>query len=246
MSEVEQLEASPESPEGLVTTAEARIYLQKQEDDKPTVGLLEQVINGLSLRIVQRTGRTYINSDTNDKATTRLFNFDPSDRWVDIDDCRGLTKVEVSARPDDTDSWVESEADQWIAEPLGEAVVNRLRFFNPDGLPAQGRGWGLLGLHASNASVQSESTLWPHQVRAELQARAFVRVTAKWGYGPDNTTVPANVKLAVLMWLQNIHKRDQAFFGKEANKVIATLAMPKDVEELLDGEAASRPSVTAI
>ncbi len=246
MSEVEQLEASPESPEGLVTVGEARIYLQKQEDDKPTVPLLEQVINGLSLRVLQHTGRTYINPDSNDKATVRVYSFDPSDRWLAIDDCRAPADVEVTATPNDGDTWQETEPDQWVAEPLGEQIVNRLRFYLPEDLPAQGTGWGLLGLHASSASAPSENTLWPHQVRAELQARAAVRVSAKWGFGPDNSTVPANVKLAVLMWLQNIHKRDQAFFGKEASKIIATLGMPKDVEELLDGEAASQPSVTAI
>jgi hypothetical protein len=73
-----------------------------------------------------------------------------------------------------------------------------------------------------------------------------VRVTGKWGYGKDTTTVPANVKLAVLMWLQNIHKRDQAFFSENFGDALASLAMPKDVAELLDGEEASRAQVAAV
>jgi hypothetical protein len=89
------------------------------------------------------------------------------------------------------------------------------------------------------------STAWPNQVRAELESRAYLRVTAKFGYGGDLATVPPNVKLAVLMWLQNIHKRDQAFFSESA-KVTAKIAMPEDVKELLEGEASKRPSVSAV
>lgn len=232
-------------PAALVSTTEARIYLQVEGEDKPTDGLLEQIIGGLSLRVIQHTGRTYISPDKDDKAITRQYVFDPSDRVVEIADCRELSKVEVTATPKDEDTWEEVDAELWVAEPLGEPVIDRIRFLAPSDLPAQGTGWGLLGLHASSQSAGGERTPWPHQVRAEMNSRAAVRVTGKLGYGKDATTVPANVKLAVLMWLQNIHKRDAAFFS-EAAKVTAKIAMPEDVRELLDGEGANAPSVAAV
>lgn len=236
---------TPLSPNALVSVDEARTYLQVGSADKPTDQLLEQVIGGLSLRILQHTGRTYINLEEGDKATARSYLFDPSERTLHIDDCRGITLVEATATPQNDTSWEEVDDELWFAEPLGEEVVNALRFLAPASLPAIGTGWSLLGLHASRYSAPYEQTPWPHQVRAELSARAGLRITAKWGYGPDLTTVPDNVKLALLMWLQNIHKRDQAFFGEQA-KVTAKIAMPEDVREMLDGEAASEATVTAI
>lgn len=232
-------------PAALVSTDEARTYLQVEEEDKPAEALLEQVIGGLSLRVIQHTGRTYISPDKDDKAVARQYVFNPADRVVEIDDCREISKVEVTATPKEADTWEEVGGELWVAEPLGDAVVNRLRFLAPNDLPAQGTGWGLLGLHASSQSAGSERTPWPHQVRSELSSRAAVRVTCKPGYGKDLKTVPANAKLAVLMWLQNIHKRDAAFFGEHA-KVTSKIGMPEDVRELLDGESATAPSVVAV
>lgn len=229
--------------DALVSLEEARTYLQTEAEGKPVTEWLELAINGLSLRVLQHTGRTYINPDKADKATVREYSFDPSDRILAIDNCRGISLVRASATPKDVDSWNDVEADLWLAEPLGEAVTDRIRFLSPADLPAIGTGWGLLGLHASRESSQRSE--WPHQVRAELHSRATLQVTAKWGYGASLATVPGNVKLAVLMWLQNIHKRDAAFFGEQA-KVFADLAMPRDVRELLDGEGTSRPLVDAV
>jgi hypothetical protein len=230
--------------DALVSTTEARTYLQVAATDKPTDGLLEQVIGGLSRRVLQHTGAVYINHAPADAATARRYSYDPSERELLIDPCRSPGLVEATATPNDNESWVEVEADQVLTEPLDGPVYDRLRFLGAAELPAIGRGWGLLGAHASPASAPSSSR-WPNQVRAELEARAYIRLTAKWGYGPDLKTVPPNVKLAVLMWLQNIHKRDQAFFS-EAAKVTAKIAMPEDVRELLDGEAANKATVTAV
>jgi hypothetical protein len=229
----------------LVSVTEARTYLQVDATDKPTTALLEQVIGGLSLRVLQHTGQTYINPVAADGKAERIYELNTtSARELVIDNCRQLTLIEATATPNDAGSWVEVEADSYITEPLGEPVAERVRFLEPALLPAIGTGWGLLGLHASPQSMPS-STPWPNQVRAELESRTYVRVTAKFGYGPDLATVPANVKLAVLMWLQNIHKRDQAFFSESA-KVTAKIAMPEDVKEMLEGEAAKQPSVAAV
>lgn len=231
-------------PNALVSTDEARTYLQLEATDKPPAAWLEQVIGGLSLRVIQYTGRTYINPVAEDKAATRQYVYDPGDAELPIDNMRELSLVEVSANPQ-TEEWEEVGDELFIAEPLDGPVYDRLRFFSPELLPAQGTGWSLLGLHASASSASSERTPWPHQVRTQLEARIVVRVTGKLGFGKDLKSVPANVKLAVLMWAQNIFKRDAAFFGEQA-KVFASLAMPKDVKELLDGESATRPQVTAV
>jgi len=231
--------------DALVSAAEARTYLQVGAQDKPTTALLEQVIGGLSRRVLQHTGQTYINPVAGDGKAERLYELNTNSvRELLIDNCRELSLIEATATPNDAASWVVVEPDSYITEPLGEPVAERVRFLEPALLPAIGTGWGLLGLHASPQSMPS-STPWPNQVRAEMESRTYVRVTAKFGYGPNLETVPANVKLAVLMWLQNIHKRDQAFFSESA-KVTAKIAMPEDVRELLEGEASKRASVSAV
>lgn len=227
----------------LVSVAEARTFLGVSATDKPDDALLEQLINGLSRRIAQRTGRTYISDDKNDKESARRFQFDPGDRVLEMDDCRAISKVEVSATPNDAEGWSEVDTSAYVAEPLDDPVTNRLRFLEPAELPAQGSGWGALSLHRQN---RGSATPWPGQARAETSAYTAVKVTAKWGYGKDLTTVPANVKLALNMWLQNIHKRDVAFFSAEVAEVIANAKIPPDVEELLMGEGAVTSNVTAV
>jgi hypothetical protein len=229
----------------LVEVDEARTYLGIEKGDDPEDAWFEQVISGLSLRVLQHTGRVYINSDGDDKASTRSYVGYATDTSIAIDDCREISKVEFTGTPDDADSWEEADAGSWVAEPLNGPTVNVVRFFNPDGLPAQGHGWGALALHLSGRSEWGQATPWPGQARAEISARVFLRVTAKWGYGKDNTTVPANVKLAVLMWLQNIHKRDAAFF-KDTAKALAQIEIPADVKSILEGEAASEATVVAV
>jgi hypothetical protein len=232
-------------PQALVSVEEARTYLGVPDAELPADPLLEQIIGGLSLRVKQRTGRTYINDLEDDKAGPRVFEFDPSERVVAIDDCRELGDVEVTATPNEEEAWELLPASEFVAEPVGEPVTRRIRFFSPQELPAQGRGWGILSAHV-NQGQSSIGTPWPRHARAEIETHAWLRVTAKWGFGGDLTTVPANAKLAVLMWIQNIHKRDQAFFSDDFGKAVSGLAMPKDVAELLDGEERSAAAVSAI
>jgi len=249
VAETVQYEVEPDAFEGpngaLVTLTEARTYLGVGESDKPTGPFLRQVILGLSARIVQHTGRTYLNPNAEDASSARQFLFDPAERVLRIDDCRDIETVEVSATPQDDKSWDAVETELWVAEPLGKEVVDRLRFLQAPELPATGAGWSALGLHASIGTAGGEQTLWPHQVRTELSTRVGVQVAAKWGYGPTCNDVPANAKLALLMWLQNIHKRDKAFFSDQA-KVWAKMGMPEDVRELLDGEGSLEPGVLAV
>jgi len=231
--------------DALVDTTEARTYLGVDADGKPVDAALEQIIGGLSRRVLQYTGRTYINHTAADATSTRVFATNVDTGRVSIDDCRSISVVEITGTPDAPGSWEPAETDLWIAEPLNEPVTDTIRFYNPELLPAQGMGWGALSAHLAGRSGWGQASPWPGQVRAEITARVFVRVTAKWGYGPDLKTVPANVKLAVLMWLQNIHKRDLAFFGENA-EATANIAMPKDVKDLLEGEAQEAPMVVAV
>jgi hypothetical protein len=234
------------SAQALVSTEGARTYLGVDSSDLPSDELLEQIIEGLSARITERTGACYISDDEKDKASKRMFTFDPGAKHAEVDNFRAPEKVEVSATPGDEGSWIELAAEDFVAEPLSDPTFNRLRFLNPADLPAQGTGWGALSLHTNNRDTIGGQTPWPHQVRSELRAYAVVRITAKWGYGPDLKTVPAQVKLAVTMWLQNIHKRDQAFFSEDFGKAMAGLKMPADVEELLEGQGISAGLVAAV
>lgn len=234
-------------PKALVSVEEVRTYLGVGEKDKPLTAWIELVVNGLSARVWDYTGHTYISDDAGDKASARVFSASAGAPSIPIDDCREISKVEVTATPDQAGSWDTWTEESWIAEPLGGPTFTSLRFFNPDGLPAQGTGWGALGLHLSADAAYAQGSRWPGRDRAEIAAEVFVRVTAKWGYGADESTVPADVKLAVLMWLQNIHKRDQAFFNKATSaRVFATQEMPPDVKAILDGEEDTEPTVMAV
>lgn len=232
-------------PQALVTVPEAREYLGAPAGELPSDKALEQIIGGLSLRVAQRTGRTYVNTEEKDAASARVFDFDIGDRVIAIDDVRELGDVEVSATPNDEDTWDLVDPADFVAEPVGADVVRRIRFLQPQELPAQGRGWGVLSAHV-NQGGGGIGTPWPRQARAEVTGGGYIRITGKWGFGADTDTVPANVKLAVLMWLQNIHKRDQAFFSDNFADAVAGLAMPKDVAELLDGEERARAMVSAV
>lgn len=235
------------SPQALVTVEQARAYLGVGSTDLPKDELLEQIIEGLSAHIVWRSGRTYISDSAKDDPSVRSFTFDPGSTVAPIDDARSVTKVEVSATPGDAVSWTElAAATDYVLEDQGEPTATRVRFLNPQQLPSQGVGWSGLSLHTRTASGSPADTMgtpWPNRVRAENAASAaVVRVTAKWGFGKDQSTVPPDVKLALNMWLQNIHKRDQAFFSEDFGKAMAGLKMPKDVEALLrlaDGEGAT-------
>ena len=69
-----------------------------------------------------------------------------------------------------------------------------------------------------------------------------VQVTATWGH----IVVPENVTLACHMWLQNIHKRDVAFFSEEIARTSAILRMPQDVRDILDDEKRTPPAYVAV
>jgi hypothetical protein len=232
--------------QALVSTEEVRTYLAVGKTDLPGDALLEQIIEGLSARIVERTGHCYISDDSKDKASSREFTFDPGAKHAEITDCRSVEKVEVSGTPGDEATWRLLGVEEYALEPLSgsAATFTRVRFLLPQELPAQGVGWGVLSAHVP--SNERGGTPWPNEVRAELNSYAVVRVTAKWGFGPDRTTVPPNVKLALLMWLQNIHKRDQAFFSEDFGKAMAGLKMPADVEELLEGQESYTTSAVAV
>lgn len=228
----------------LVSLAETRTYLQIDSNaTKPGGDLLAIMINGISERVVQYTGRCYINSDAEDDASARVFE-SAGDKTLQIDDCREATTVEVTAEPNNEDNWETLNATEaeYVMEPFGHDVVNRIRFASPANLPSHGVGWSAVSLVMRDPT----RTEWPRETQAEVERRTYIRITAKWGLGPDLTTVPSNVKLAVLMWVQNINKRDQAFFSDQVAKVIAKMEMPPDVKDILDGESDDAPMVTAV
>lgn len=233
----------------LVSVEEARTYLQVEPTDKPSDALLEQIIEGLSAGITELTGKTYVNPVNADGAASRAYVCMADDRRVHIDNVRSISKVEVTGTPQDNESWTELEDTDgdWVAEPVGLPVQNLIRFLTSQELPASGVGWGALSLHVnSGAERDGMGTPWPRQDRATATARVYVRVTGKFGLGGDTSAVPGNVRLAALMWLQNIHKRDQAFFSDTIGVASALTRMPPDVEALLEGETAEGGMVAAI
>lgn len=231
----------------LVTLEEARSFLQVDDGDDPKDDLLELIIPGLSERITQRTGDIYINPIEKDGLGLRTYDFNPAaDNHVAIDNAREIAVVDVTATPHDDDSWRILDSAEWYSEPVGQAVSTSIRFLTGLDLPALGVGWGALSLHRQSPGPDSQWSDWPSQDRASIDARATLRVKAKWGIGADQSTVPHNVKLATLMWLQNIHKRDIAFVSETIGVASATLKMPPDVIELLEGEADTEATVGAV
>lgn len=229
----------------LVTLPEARSFLQAEDGDDPKDELLEIIITGLSKRIVQRTDDVYINPIDKDGYGLRTYDFNPlADSEVSIDYAREIDAVEVTASPQDDTSWRALESAEYYAEPVGDPVARSIRFLVGFDLPAQGVGWDALAFHRRGTDTMPSD--WPSRDRAVTEARATLRVKAKWGLGADSTTVPANVKLALLMWLQNIHKRDIAFVSETIGVASATLRMPPDVLELLEGETDEQPTIGAV
>lgn len=234
------------SPQALVSVEEAREYLQVSSTDKPADALLEQIIGGLTAGIVQRTGKVYVNPVDKDGAATRAYQFLADEKKVHIDNVRAISKVEVTGTPQDDDSWLELTDTDWVAEPVGLPVQHIVRFLINQELPAVGVGWSALALHRSGEQRDSMHTPWPWEARNTVQGRVYIRVTGKFGMGADTASVPGNVKLATLMWLQNIHKRDQAFFSETIGVASALTKMPPDVEALLEGESADQAQVAAV
>jgi hypothetical protein len=232
--------------QALVSVEEARTYLQVESTDKPPDALLEQIIEGLTAGIVQRTGKTYVNPVDKDGESSRAYVFAADDRKVHIDSVRELSTVEVTGTPQDEDSWLELTDHDFIAEPVGVEVQHRIRFLMATAMPAVGVGWSGLALHRSGEQRDSMHTPWPWEARSTVQGRVTVRVTGKFGMAGKTADVPGNVKLATLMWLQNIHKRDQAFFSETIGVASALTKMPPDVEALLEGESAEQAQVVAV
>lgn len=220
----------------LVTKADVREYLQVDEDDLPKDALLALLISGISSRVAQRTGAA-LASDP-DVEAKRVFEW--TGGVLAIPPCREIAGLEISATPADDDSWEELGSSAWVSEPLDSLVRDRIRFLVE--VPYVNIGWGGLGLHRAG-----NGTPWPRETAGLDSPYAGVRVEAKWGYAPgEDGGVPHHVRLAVLMWIQNVHKRDQAFFSDNVSRAIAEMGIPSDVEELLAGSEPSSPSVTAI
>lgn len=241
----------------LVTVDEARTFLGAEPHDDPSTELLEQIIEGLSTRISQRTGDLYTNpagvlakegDPWPDELSERVYEFDPTERIVSIDYARAVAAIELSTAPGDEDSWQALGSSDYYLEPVGRPVTTSITFLTAVDLPAQGVGWDALAMHArqSGAGADTQWTEWPRAAAAAVHVRAFARVKAKFGLGTDSATVPQNVKLALLMWLQNIHKRDVAFTSETIGVASATMKMPADVEELLEGEEDIQSLVGAV
>lgn len=69
-----------------------------------------------------------------------------------------------------------------------------------------------------------------------------VRVTAKWGWD----AVPEHVKLAALMWIEAIFRRDAAYFSADVAAPSSIPQMPADVRQILDGEKRPLPQVLTL
>lgn len=227
--------------EALVGTDDVRTYLQLASDDEPSDDLLKQIINGLSQQIKNRTGEVYVSPSSTDASSARTFQHVGDGRQILIDNARQISLVEATNDPNG--DWTTIEPEDYVAEPYGESITTSIR--TDLELPAENRGWEILG-RTNNRAILIGDTQWPREEAAEASQRTYVRVTAKWGYGASNTSIPDNVRLAILMWLQNIHKRDQAFFSEDLAKVAAEMAVPADVVEMLDGESATASNASAI
>jgi hypothetical protein len=223
----------------LVTEAEARTHLGVSASDDPSNDQLDLIINGVSERIAQRMGRTYLSFDENDAASVRVYRHDGS-ALLPIEDAREVTEIEATTDPTNEDSWTVVPAGDYVLEPVNGPTVQRIRFFRTP--TALGVGWaGLTG-----GRIRTDRTLWPREEAGLASYRVWIRVNAKWGYGPDTGTVPGNVKLAALMWLQNIHRREQAYFSEDLSRAVAEMGIPPDVEELLAEEGSPTASVSAV
>lgn len=202
----------------LLTPDDVRNYLKTEVEDDPSAEWIDLVIAGVSNSIAKRTGRDYSGS-TDQAPAERTFQRFGDDATVPIDDCREVTKVEVGS----DGNWVEIDGTDWTTEPTSKDPKARVRFANPD-LPATGVGWFF-----PNPGFGSS---WPKH-SSTSQAVTAVRVTALWGTGG----VPANVRLAALMWISSIHKRDQAYFSENFAQGAATiLDIPPDVMRMINDE----------
>jgi hypothetical protein len=239
------------SPAALVTTEEARSFLGVADDENPTTDQLALIVNGLSSRITQKTGDLYINPVANDGVAERTYEFVGDERKVAIDAARSVTEVALTGSPQDVASWtVLNPLADFYLEPVGAPVSKVVRLMASTEIPTEGVGWGGLSLHANSYNPGPEGdtmwTPWPGADRASIDFRGFLRVKGKFGLAGDASLVPDNVKLAVVMWLQNIDKRDLAFMSETIGTASALTKMPPDVEELLVGESDDQPSVGAV
>jgi hypothetical protein len=222
----------------LVTVDEARTYLGASSTEAPPTDWLELVINGLSAAVAAYTRRTYIETVTA-TPTTKIVSHDGG-RWLEIPLARSVVSLRTTATPKDAGSWAELDDDSWVAEPQEAALKDRIHFLG--GLErAQRFGWhfDLYG---------RQGTPWPREAEASHWRYVAVEVTALWG-GASASEVPENVRLALLMWLQSIHRRDRAYFSADfaQGATAGELGeMPADVRALLDVEAGSSARVVAV
>lgn len=232
----------------LVSLEEARSFLGADPTDDPVDDQLALIINGLSTRIAQKTGDLYVNPVAEDGVAERSYQFNGSERTVTIDNARSISEVAISGTPQDVDSWTVLDVAEYYLEPVGQPVSTKVRFLAALEVPTVGSGWGGLSLHTVNPGPEGDTmwTRWPSDDAAIEDFVASLRVKAKFGLGADAATVPANVKLAVAMWLQNIDKRDLAYVSETIGAASALTKMPPDVEELLAGETDSQPTIGAV
>lgn len=232
----------------LVGVEEARSFLGVDPTDDPTDDQLALIINGLSSRIVQKTGDLYVNPIAADGVGERSYEFSGSDITVEIDNARSVTEVAMTGTPNDVESWVVLGSNDYYLEPVGAPVADKVRFLATLEVPTVGTGWGGLSMHTVNPGPEGDSmwTRWPRDDASIESFVAWLRVKAKFGLAGDNSLVPANVKLALAMWLQNIDKRDLAYVSETIGAASALTRMPPDVEELLTGESDQQPTIGAV
>lgn len=234
------MSASRLSDQALVTEADVKAYLDVPTDaTSPSVRWIRRAVNGVSAVIVEKTGRDWrgLADDAQDAQQPRIFEHDSS-RVLEIDPARSPSLVRVTGTPKDSDSWVALDDGDWIAEPQRAAIKQRIRFLGATPLPARQSGWSALSRHLSG----SPGTRWPAEVASE-DLHSSVEVTAIWGYA----SVPDQVKLAALLWISQLYKRDVQFLSDsipEGQRIAG--GIPKDVLDILEGDSDDASSVAAV
>lgn len=226
----------PLNDDALISVADARTYSKLTSEDEPTDAWFEQAVNGVSTQIQSKVGRKYQPRSSTPETRQFLHDGGPT---LEIDDCTDLSLVRASNDPQDASTWEDVETEQWIAEPLNEAIKTQVRFLGDIDWPASNIGWDALAFHLGSTT----RTQWPVETMREGKVVTVVEVTAKWGH----ETVPGNIQLAALLWIQYLIQRDVAYFSPDlAEAVIAQGAMPPDVKGIIESEKAKQAQITAV
>lgn len=222
----------------LVDEKDVRAFVDVESDaTSPNLEWTRRAINGVSATIVEKSGRDWRGKPDDSDPEERVFEHDGS-RVLEIDPVRNPTLVRVTGTPKNADSWTALDDDDWIAEPQRANVKTRIRFVGSRPLPTRMSGWSALSRHVSG----SPGTRWPGDDDYE-DVHSSVEVTGVWGYAE----VPDHVKFAALLWIAQLYKRDVQFLSDsvpEAQRVAG--GIPKDVEQILEGEADDAVGVAAV